>query len=75
MIDSLPKTLEHGDLEPQNLLIDRNDNLKIVDWVNTKSSSGLMDINQLIENIKLFWKWADLDEIKSKLRQEVKVKD
>jgi len=75
LIDSLPKTLEHGDLEPQNLLIDRNDNLKIVDWVNTKSSSGLMDINQLIENIKLFWKWADLDEIKSKLRQEVKVKD
>lgn len=74
-IDSFPKTLEHGDLEPQNLLIDQNNNLKIVDWVNTKSSSGLMDINQLIENITLFWKWADVDQIKSRLKQEIDLKD
>ncbi len=47
--NSLRQSLEHGDLEIQNLLI-VNNKLRIIDWVNARSGSGLFDINQYIEN-------------------------
>lgn len=49
-LSALPLTLEHGDLEPQNLLIDaRGGNLRVLDWVNTRAGCGLFDINQYFE--------------------------
>jgi aminoglycoside phosphotransferase (APT) family kinase protein len=49
--DELPNILEHGDLETQNLLVNRiTGQIKVLDWVNTRFGSGLVDINQYIEN-------------------------
>lgn len=45
----LPQTLEHGDLEPQNLFVDSSGKLRVIDWVNTRKGSGLFDINQYFE--------------------------
>jgi len=47
--NQLPPTLEHGDLEPQNLFIDNDDKLRVIDWVNSRKGSGLFDINQYFE--------------------------
>ncbi len=47
--NQLPQTLEHGDLESQNLFIDSNNKLRVIDWVNARRGSGLFDINQFME--------------------------
>jgi hypothetical protein len=51
-LSTLPLTIEHGDLEPQNLLVDVSNNagLRVLDWVNTRAGSGLFDINQYFES-------------------------
>jgi len=46
---SLPPTLEHGDLETQNLFVEDETRLRVIDWVNARRGSGLFDINQLFE--------------------------
>lgn len=49
----LPQTLEHGDLEPQNIFIDNQTReIVLIDWVNIKNGSGLLDINQYFETAK-----------------------
>lgn len=46
----LPQTLEHGDLEKQNIFVNRkNQQVMFIDWVNAKSGNGLLDINQYFE--------------------------
>ncbi|OGM18123.1 hypothetical protein A2685_03215 [Candidatus Woesebacteria bacterium RIFCSPHIGHO2_01_FULL_37_10] len=50
--NTLPATLEHGDLEPQNLFVGQDNGLKVVDWVNTRRGSGLFDINQFFETAR-----------------------
>lgn len=43
------QTLEHGDLELQNIFVSTNNCLRIIDWVNARKGSGLFDINQFFE--------------------------
>lgn len=44
-------TLEHGDIESQNLFWNKEEkSLGIIDWTNAKFSDGLTDINQFLEN-------------------------
>jgi len=51
-LDKIPKTLEHCDLEPQNLFVSKSEQrLRVIDWVNARADCGLFDIAQLIENI------------------------
>ena len=45
----LPNTLEHGDLEQQNLLVENGVRMRVLDWVNARRGSGLFDINQFFE--------------------------
>lgn len=52
LTNDLPPTLEHGDLEPQNLFIEDNKRLRVIDWVNARKGSGLFDINQFFETAK-----------------------
>lgn len=49
----LPRTLEHGDLEIQNLLIGGSGRLRVIDWVNARIGSGLFDINQYFEDSRI----------------------
>lgn len=44
-----PQTLEHGDLEPQNVFVTVDNYLRVIDWVNARHGSGLFDINQFFE--------------------------
>lgn len=47
-------TLEHGDLEIQNLFYNMETNtIGVVDWTNSKLADGLTDFNQFIENCKI----------------------
>lgn len=50
--DNLPITLEHGDLEPQNIFIGNNGGITLIDWVNTRAGSGFFDINQYFETAR-----------------------
>lgn len=50
--NTLPATLEHGDLEPQNMFVGQDNRLRVVDWVNTRKGSGLFDINQFFETTR-----------------------
>lgn len=51
-LDTIPKTLEHCDLEPQNLFVSKSEpRLRVIDWVNARADCGLFDIAQLIENV------------------------
>lgn len=53
-------TLEHGDIETQNLYKNlKNSKLAVIDWTNSKFSDSLTDINQFLENCK---SWQ-LDEV------------
>lgn len=83
-IESIPKTLEHGDLEPQNLFVDVDGDapqLRVLDWVNARADSGLFDIAQLLENIDFMGSYIRVDSVLdvlcerfpfSMLRSEVK---
>jgi len=64
--NSLPPTLEHGDLESQNIFVERNKRLRIIDWVNTRKGSGLFDINQFFETAR---------ELRADINPEEKVKE
>lgn len=59
--DKLPQTIEHGDLEPQNLLC-KNNKMVVVDWVNARKGCGLFDINQYFETAHELGADVNVDE-------------
>jgi thiamine kinase-like enzyme len=72
---TLPQTLEHGDLEMQNILVARTGtpHLRLIDWVNARRGSGLFDINQLLENIKAHTPEVDTHSLIGDLSQRLEI--
>lgn len=58
-----PQTLEHGDLEPQNIFITDISHLRVIDWVNARLGSGLFDINQFFETAEELGAEYDKDSL------------
>lgn len=71
----LPQTLEHGDLEPQNLFIDNNNKLRVIDWVNTRKGSGLFDINQYFETADELNVDLDINQSIKEISEEINFSD
>lgn len=71
----LPQTLEHGDLEMQNILVSRHGKaqLRLFDWVNARRSTGLFDINQLLENYSLYQPDTDKKKIIDHLKEKLEI--
>lgn len=58
-----PQTLEHGDLEPQNVFVTADNYLRVIDWVNARRGSGLFDINQFFETAEELGVKYDKDKL------------
>lgn len=73
--NELPQTLEHGDLEMQNILVSRHGKtqLRLFDWVNARRSTGLFDINQLLENYSSYQPEADKKKIIDYLEEKLEI--
>jgi thiamine kinase-like enzyme len=74
---TLPQTLEHGDLEMQNIFATRvgQPHLRLIDWVNAKRGSGLFDINQLIENVRANTPDLDTQDLVGDLSRKLEIPD
>lgn len=73
--NNLPPTLEHGDLEPQNIFIEDNKRLRVIDWVNARKGSGLFDINQFFETAKDLGVKLDIDKKTKEIASAIGQKD
>ncbi len=69
--NTLPATLEHGDLEPQNLFVDQDNSLRVVDWVNTRRGSGLFDINQFFETARGLGITLDVEQTTNQMAEAI----
>lgn len=69
--NTLPATLEHGDLEPQNLFVGQDNRLRVVDWVNTRRGSGLFDINQFFETAKDLGVAIDVEQTTAQIARAI----
>lgn len=58
-----PMILEHGDLEPQNILKDVGGNYKYIDWAAAFRSFGLSDIGQLKRGLTITGKVTEYSRI------------
>jgi serine/threonine protein kinase len=64
-----PVILEHGDLEPQNILRDEAGNQKYIDWAAAFRSFGLADIAQLRRSMLLASRLGDFGKLSERLTQ------